>query len=59
MLPVDHRGLAGWRRLGLFSPAVYMSNRSVSLSRLCDTALLKAVTGILDLCRFFKQEFKK
>lgn len=46
MLPTDRRGLARWRRLGLFSDAVYMSNRSLSPGQ-GDTAALKAaVPGI-------------
>lgn len=49
MLPADRRGLTGRRRLGLFSDAVYTSNRPLSLARPCDTAALKAVPGTLDL----------
>lgn len=39
MVPVDCRGLGGWERLDLFSHAVSMSNRSLSLARPCDCCI--------------------
>lgn len=59
MLPADCRGLAGWGRLDLFSDAVSMSNRSLSLARPCDTATLKAVPGSLDLLSLFQTRIPK
>lgn len=53
MLPADCRGLGGWGRLDLFSDAVCMSNRSLSLARASDTAALKAVSESLDLLSLF------
>ncbi|KAK2530569.1 Fbxw4 [Columba guinea] len=43
---------------GRASPAISVCLPKLAI-RPCDTAVLKAVTGILDLCHFFKQEFKK
>lgn len=59
MLPADCRGLGGWGRLDLFSDAVSMSYRSLSLGRPYDTAALKVIPGSLDLLSLFQTRIQK